>query len=83
MTATAPPDGLHTTAQAAAALDIPARLIYQWRAAGRAQEQGAIRAPVPGGLQPLWDLAELEPLATAYKSKRRTARAVDPTPTRE
>lgn len=73
---------LHTTEQAAAALEVPAHLVRQWRRAGRAMPAGMLRAPVPGGLQPLYKLAELEPLAEQYHARNRRRRNVpaDPTP---
>lgn len=66
------PDALHTTQDAARALDVPAGLIRVWRHRGKAMPAGLTPAPVPGGLQPLWNLAELRPLAEAYH-RRRTA----------
>lgn len=65
-----PRDQLHTTEQAAEALDIKAGTIRQWKRQGRAQPAGVLRAPVPGGLQPLWLLAELEPLAETYHARK-------------
>ena len=68
---------LHTTEQAAAALEVPAALIRKWRHAGKAMPAGMLRAAVPGGLAPLYQLTELEPLAERYHAQRRRRR---PTP---
>lgn len=61
---------LYTTDEAAAELDVKASLIRVWRHRGRAMPSGAVPAPVPGGLSPLWSLAELRPLADAYHRRK-------------
>lgn len=61
---------LHTTEQAAEALQVAAGTIRQWKARGQAAPAGVVRAAVPGGLQPLWRLAELEPLAEAHHARK-------------
>jgi hypothetical protein len=61
---------LHTTEQAAAALGVRPGTIRQWKLRGQAAPAGVMRAGVPGGLQPLWRLAELEPLAEAYHARK-------------
>lgn len=66
-----PPDELHTTDQAAEALNVPAALIRKWRHTGDAKPAGVVRASVPGGLQPLYMLEELQPLADRYHKRRR------------
>ncbi|GAA4120547.1 hypothetical protein GCM10022215_24300 [Nocardioides fonticola] len=71
-----PPDGLHTTDQAAEVLGVPAGVIRSWRHTRRALPAGGVPAPVPGGLQLLWRLSELEPLATAYKARKGARHAV-------
>ncbi len=52
-------------------LDVPPALIRKWRHAGKAMPAGMLPAAVPGGLQPLFTLTELEPLASAYHERRR------------
>lgn len=64
-----PRDALHTTEQAAEALDVPAHVIRQWKYAGKAMPAGMLRAAVPGGLQPLYYLTELEDLAARYHAR--------------
>lgn len=68
-------DNLHTTEQAAAALEVPAGLVRKWRHLGKVMPAGMVRAAVPGGLAPLYRLAELEPLAAAYHEHRRRRHA--------
>lgn len=65
-----PRDGLYTTAQAAATLSVPASLIRKWKHHKRAMPAGVVPAAVPGGLQPLYELDELRPLAEAYHRRR-------------
>ncbi len=65
-----PRDELHTTEQAAAALGVPAVRVRAWKANGSAKPAGVVRAGVPGGLQPLWRLTELEYLAEAYHARK-------------
>ncbi len=74
MTTLPPRDQLHTTEQAAIVLEVPASLIRIWRHRGKAMPAGMISAPVPGGKQPLYTLAELEPLAAAYHARPTTPR---------
>lgn len=64
------PELLHTTEQAAAALDIPAALIRKWRHRGRAMPAGTLPAAAPGGRLLLWSLDELRPLADEYKQRQ-------------
>jgi hypothetical protein len=71
-------DALHDTAQAAEALGVPAQVIRRWHRAEAAAPAGMQRAAVPGGLQPLWRLAELQPLAAAYLERRSRRRASAP-----
>lgn len=61
---------LHTTEQAALALEVPAQRIRAWKANGAAAPAGFLRASVPTGLQPLWRLEELEPLAEGYHARK-------------
>lgn len=65
-----PRDQLHTTEQAAEALQVKPGTIRQWKARGQAAPAGVVRAGVRGGLQPLWFLSELEPLAEAYHARQ-------------
>lgn len=74
MTVLPAPDQLHTTEQAAVVLEVPASLIRIWRHRGKAMPAGMVPAAVPGGLQPLYKLAELEPLAAAYHARPTTPR---------
>lgn len=67
-------DQLHTATQAAEILGVPAFVIRQWKAAGRAMPAGMLKASVPGGLQPVYTLAELEPLAEQYHARKRRRR---------
>lgn len=62
---------LYTTEEAAAELGIEAALIRKWRHRGRALPAGMLPAPVPGGLTPLWTMAELRPLVDAYRQRKR------------
>ncbi|XBB66850.1 hypothetical protein ABFU82_22500 [Nocardioides sp. WV_118_6] len=72
-----PPDGLHNAAQAAAVLGVPARRIRVWAREGKIEPSGMVRAPVPGGQQPLYRLDEIRPLAEAYLARWPTM--VEPT----
>ncbi|GAA4123301.1 hypothetical protein GCM10022215_29870 [Nocardioides fonticola] len=76
-----PPDGLHTTDQAAEVLGVPAGVIRSWRHTRRALPAGALPAAAPGGHVLLWRLSELEPLAQAYLARkaRKAARHADVT----
>jgi hypothetical protein len=65
-----PSTELHTTEQAAQALGVKPGTIRQWKARGQAAPAGMMRAAVPGGLQPLWRLAELEPLAEEHRARK-------------
>lgn len=64
------PDRLYTVAQAAVELDVPAARIRAWARAKKVLPTGYLRAPVPGGLLPLWSLEELRPLADVYHARR-------------
>lgn len=68
------PDALHTTEEAAAALDVPASLIRVWRHRGKAMPAGLLRGAVPGGLRPMWRLEELRPLAEEYRRRKQVSR---------
>lgn len=68
------PGALYSAEQAAQVLEVPPALIRKWRHVGKVEPAGMLPAPVPGGLQPMYRLEELEPLATAYHA-RRAARA--------
>lgn len=59
---------LYTTTEAAAELDVPPALIRKWRHRGRAMPAGVLPAAAPGGHVLLWSLAELRPLAEAYRA---------------
>lgn len=65
-----PRDELHDTEQAAEALGVPPQRIRAWKANGAAHPAGVMRAGVPGGLKPMWYLAELEALAEAYHARQ-------------
>jgi hypothetical protein len=69
------PEDLHTTDQAAQVLEVSPALIRKWRHTGKAMPAGMVRAAVPGGLQPLWKLAELRPLAERYHDHHRRRHA--------
>lgn len=64
-----PPGALHTTEQAALALDVPAALIRKWAHRGKVTPCGYLRAPAPGGRLPLYRLAELTELADRYHAR--------------
>ncbi|WP_460792409.1 hypothetical protein [Nocardioides maradonensis] len=66
---------MYTAEQAGVLLDVKPSLIYQWWKAERAAPAGMLTAAVPGGLKPLFTLAELQPLADRYHAmKARQAR---------
>jgi hypothetical protein len=67
-------DALHDTDQAAEALDVPAPVIRRWRRSGAAMPAGMVPASVPGGLQALWKLSELDDLAEQYHARQRRRR---------
>lgn len=64
-----PADGLHTPNQAAHALGIPVHVITRWARAGKIAAAAQMPAPVPGGVQRFYTLAELEPLVATYKRR--------------
>lgn len=70
------PDALHTTEEAAIALNVKPGLIRSWRHRGRAMPAGLVPAPVPGGEAPVWKLEELRPLAESYH-RRHAAKGED------
>lgn len=70
------PSSLHSAEQAARALDVPPALIRKWRHVGKVEPAGMLPAPVPGGLQPMYRLDELQQLATAYHARRRARSGV-------
>lgn len=65
-----PRDQPHTTAQAAAALAIPERLIWDWKHRGLIEPAGMLRGRGRGGYVPLYRLDELDELATRWKDRR-------------
>jgi hypothetical protein len=68
------PEDPHTTEQAAAALDIPPRLIRQWKTRGLVMPTDYLTERVRGdGRRPLFLLEELRPRADAYH-RRQTRR---------
>ena len=67
------PEHLHTTAQAAAALDVPEALIRKWQHRGRIAYADRLPAAAPGGSIPLYRLEELRPLAERYHQSRRVS----------
>lgn len=79
MTAGLPrPEDLHTTEQAAKALDVPAARIRRWRHEGLIAASGYLADQLHGGKKrPMYYLTEIEPLAKAYHH-RLTQRATPP-----
>jgi hypothetical protein len=69
----APADGRYTTAQASAALGVPAATIRRWRREGRIAEAGLLPSRGRKGTEPQWTLAELQPLADEYHARRQRA----------
>lgn len=59
----------YTTEQAAVALDIPAKLIAQWKHRQRITPAGYARGR--GHDAPLYRLSELEPLVQEYRDRQR------------
>jgi hypothetical protein len=62
------------TREAAAALGVPAAAIRDWKTRKRVIPAELLRGRGRGGRVPLWDLADLEPLAEAYKARVATRR---------
>ncbi len=62
------PPPTYSANQAAALLEVPANTIRKWRRTGRAAAAGQL--PVPGGVEYLFTLDELRPLAEAYHARR-------------
>ena len=70
-----PPDGRYTARQAAAELGVPEAAIRDWKHHGRVAPVGVLRGRGRGGLQPLYLLDELRPLADAYLERLATRTA--------
>jgi hypothetical protein len=65
------PDALHTTEQAAAALEVPARVIRVWAHRKKIAAADSLPALRPGGRsRPLYRLDQLLPLAERYHSRK-------------
>lgn len=60
-----------TAEQAAVELGVPARVIRQWRYAGKAMPAGLIRGRGRGGMQAVYLLSELVPHAERYLARER------------
>ncbi len=62
-----------TTAEAAELLGIPETLIWSWKDRRRIKPVGKIRGRGPNRQASLWDLAELEAVASTYRPRPRHA----------
>lgn len=70
------PEDLHTTEQAAQALDVPAALIRKWKTRGQVMPADYLPEGVRGGgRRPLFTLDELRPRADAWHRRQSAARA--------
>jgi hypothetical protein len=66
---------MYDAEQAAILLEVPARVIRQWKYSGRVMPAGLVRGEGRGGINALYTLAELMPHAERYHARRRRQHA--------